>query len=325
MNKAIKTALMICVFVTLLNGCARVRRKIAYTIYPIGWLIQRIGGSIYDTVSIQNGNTLLQNASIREDYQSVLETSKVLFHLGDCEPYLRVYEEDILATDTEEVDLSVMNAVYNFDRYTRVRDNGTVTWEETPYYDSEAFSDIDQDKKDLYIWLDPVSMLAMAGDILSWMEADYPEEADTFVQNYNLLKQDLIELDAEYQQLANGLIQDNRQISFAVISVSFGCWQKAYGIGVYPVMLSKYGVLPNDEQLAAIEERIRSDNISLIVHETNLNEAEEALYQRVKEECGLSEISLSSLSSLSEGEEASGKDYLSLMYDNLQILRELDE
>ena len=104
------------------------------------------------------------------------------------------------------------------------------------------------------------------------------------------------------------------------MTASFGNWQKTYGFEVYPVILSKYGVLPNETQLAAIKQRIIDDNVKYIVYEPNMTEDMIALFDELQEELGLTRVELSNLSSLTDEELNSGKDYLSIMYENLQVL-----
>ena len=104
---------------------------------------------------------------------------------------------------------------------------------------------------------------------------------------------------------------------------SFGCWQKDFGFQVYPVCLSKYGALPSEEQLEAIKARIRNDNVVYIAVEPNLPEAMQELMAQLEEELGLKRVTLNNISSLTSAQMESGKDYMSLMYENLSILENM--
>ena len=89
---------------------------------------------------------------------------------------------------------------------------------------------------------------------------------------------------------------------------------------VYPVILSKYGALPTKSQLEVIKNRIVEDNVKYIVYEPNMTEDMIQLFDELQEELGLTRVELSNLSSLTEDEKNSGKDYISIMYENLQVL-----
>ena len=104
------------------------------------------------------------------------------------------------------------------------------------------------------------------------------------------------------------------------MTASFGNWQRTYGIQVYPVILSKYGVLPNDLQLEAIKQRIVEDGVKYIVNEPNMTEDMKELYDQLVEELGLKTVELSNLSSLSVTQKSSNMDYLTIMYENLAQL-----
>ena len=107
------------------------------------------------------------------------------------------------------------------------------------------------------------------------------------------------------------------------MSASFGNWQKTYGFEVYPVVMSKFGALPNETQLQAIKDRLKEDNVQYLVYEPNMTEDLITLYDSILEELGMTRIQLSNLSSETDQEEADGKDYLSIMYENLSVLSTL--
>ena len=109
------------------------------------------------------------------------------------------------------------------------------------------------------------------------------------------------------------------------MSSCFTSWQKNYGFAIDPVVLSRYGSLPNEEQLQAIEKKIKEDDMKYISYEPNMSEDMIELYKRVKEDCQLSKIDLSNLSSLSDEEYNAGKDYISISYQNLQNLKSIIE
>lgn len=87
--------------------------------------------------------------------------------------------------------------------------------------------------------------------------------------------------------------------------------------------MSKFGSLPNETQLEAIKNRLTADNVQYLVYEPNMTEDMINLYDSILEELGMTRIQLSNLSSETDQEEADGKDYLSIMYENLSVLSTL--
>ena len=324
MKKYFAMLISCCLFVSTFAGCANVKTKVAYTVYPIGFLVDRLSSGQVQNESIQT-DEIVQRATIKDNYKEILEDSAIFMHIGDLEPYLGMYKEDITNIQETQLDLSIMNAVYSFERYTEVITDGESTFIETPYYKGDAFKTIDIDNRDLYLWLDPIAMLSMAKDVRSWLDLTFPDDAKMFQENFTKLETDLINLDAQYQAMATSNEANNRVIRFVSMTASFGNWQKTYGIQVYPAILSKYGALPNKDQLELIEQRIKNDGVKYIVYEPNMSEDMIALFDHLEEDLGLTRVELSNLSSLTQEDIDSGKDYLSIMYENLSTLQTMAE
>ncbi|MBP3868372.1 MAG: zinc ABC transporter substrate-binding protein [Solobacterium sp.] len=324
MKQRLLKLLTLTMLVLSLSGCTAERTTIAYTVYPIGFLTERLTGGAVNSYSIQD-NTIVQRAQIREDYRSILSNAVVFMHIGQLEPYYSLYSSEISSLVPNELDLSVLNAVYDFHRYTEVNTDGEVTYLEGPYYRGDEFNLVDTDEKDLYLWTDPIAMLSMAKDIRQFLVTTYPDDAPIIEQNFEDLENDLINLDAQYQALSTANSVNQKSIRFVSMTASFGNWQKTYGFQVYPIILSKYGALPNEKQLALIEQRIKEDNVHYIVYEANMTEDMIELFDRVQDDLNLTRVELSNLSSLTAVEAEAGKDYLSIMYENLAVLETMAE
>lgn len=309
--------------VLLLCGCTSTKQYTAYTIYPIGYLVNRIGGNRVTPISIQS-NTLVQTSQIRNNYEEILNDSLVLFHIGDLEPYMDLYDEQIAEIiDLSAGDLSVLNCLYQYKRYTPVIVDGKVTFFESSFYDNDVFNDVDMYDLDPFIWLSPSGMYCMAKDVKEYLSSNYVEQSAFFEENFTQVADELIALDAAYQALASRLVKENKSIKFVSMTGSFGCWQKDFGFQVYPVCLSKYGALPSEQQLEVIKARIKNDNVTYIAVEPNLPEAMQELMSQLEEELGLKRVTLNNISSLTSAQIESGKDYMSLMYENLSILENM--
>lgn len=303
--------LVLCMVLLCAGGCAAASQQIAYSVYPIGYLLDRIAGNSITAVSIQT-NTIVQKAQLKEDYREILSDSEVFMHIGDLEPYLSAYDDEIRTLGIQMLDLSAVNAIYPFGRL-----NGS------SYYEEECFSHVDTWTYEMNLWMDPISMLSLADDIHDWLVKTYPENTALYDENYASLRLDLVNLDARFEALARELKESGQQLQFVTMSASFGIWQNTYGFGIYPVVLSKYGVLPDETQLSCIEQRIQNDGVRYIVYEPDMPDDMLALYERIQEDLDLTEITLSNLSMLSEEQMTSGKDYLSVMYENLSTLENL--
>lgn len=302
----------------LVSGCEEKNPSIATTVYPVQYLVERIGG---DDVTVNNitENTMIQRAQIKSSFQDILKDSDALFYIGGLEPYMDLYVDDIRDTGVDMVDLATKSAIYKFERYTSTTIDGVTAGTEGPYYEGEEFANLDTYDADPMLWMDPVAMTSMASDIRDYLVQKYPQYKDIFDENYDALELDLARLEADFQAIPDGKMN----ISFVSMTPSFGNWQKSYGIKVYPVTLSKYGALPTSDQLAAIKKRIKSDHVRYIAIEQNLSEDMEKLQQQLIDELALIPVNLNNLSSISGEDKKASKDYLTIMYDNLKALESI--
>lgn len=316
MKKIILFLTTILLTLSTLSGCKLSVLNVGVTTYPIQYLVNRIAQDKVNVIQFSEGATITRT-QIRDDYKELLETTDVVFHFGKLEPYLAVYLTEFQNSNAQLIDLTSNAGVYKFQRYTVTQVSDRQVTLEDSYYNSNLFNEINVYDKDPMLWLDPITMISMAGTVKDWLVEKFPEERNLFNTNYELLKQELARMDADYQELWK------QDISFVSVTPSFGNWQKAYGIQVYPLILSRFGVLPSDEQLAVIKERIKADGVKLIVHEPNLSEDMEALFQSIKTELQLESIELHTLSFLSEKDITDNKNYMTIMFENLNTLEGL--
>lgn len=302
----------------LVSGCEEKNPSIATTVYPVQYLVERIGG---DDVTVSNitENTMIQRAQIKSSFQDILKDSDALFYIGGLEPYMDLYVDDIRDTGVDMVDLATKSAIYKIERYTSTTIDGITAGTEGPYYEGEEFANLDTYDADPMLWMDPVAMTSMASDIRDYLVQKYPQYKDIFDENYDALELDLARLEADFQAIPDGKMN----ISFVSMTPSFGNWQKSYGIKVYPITLSKYGALPTSDQLAAMKKRIKSDHVRYIAIEQNLSEDMEKLQQQLIDELALIPVNLNNLSSISSEDKKASKDYLTIMYDNLKALESI--
>ncbi len=309
------TSLLICLLLaTTFAGCTKVKATITTTVYPVRYLVEKLAGNKVDVQYISE-ETFIQRSRIADNYKELLEKTDLLIYVGELEPYMDLFQEEMQTYSFSIINLASLSAVYNFRRYKIAKINGVSVTTESEYYDSPLFDLTDKYNMDPFIWMDPISMSSMALTIKEWLQQRYPEESLVFENNFKALQAELVRMDAEYRQLLN-----YSNIKLVTVAPTFGCWQKVYGVQVYPLIMSRFGVLPTEEQLEVIKKQIVADGVKYIVYDPTLPEDMQALYQQVRDELKLKEITLSSLSILSEADKEKSKDYKTIMYENLTTL-----
>lgn len=308
------------VFIFLLSGCKTEVSSVAVTIYPVQYLVERIAGDYIEVNNLSN-ELVIQAASINDDYETILEESTILFYISGLEPYFDVYQSDIYNGDISLVDLMSEGVYPKFLRYTTTIANDVSVTTESAFYSGSVFDNVDTYDDDPTFWMDPITMIGAAEMITTYLSSMYPMYEDEFYENLADLEIDLSILDSKYQEFK----YEGNDVSFVSMSCNFGSWQKSYGFNVYPVCLSKYGALPSDSQLEIIKQKIIDDGVKYIVFEDNLTDDMYELYYELVDELDLIEVSLYNLTSANTSMTKETKDYLTMMYDNLTVLKTMAE
>lgn len=312
-----KSAILI-VFMLLISACAPKRPLVCVSVYPMEYLVKRLGGNLVDVCQLSEGDFIL-DAQFNESSLDDLEKANLIMYFGQLEPYFDIYRDDIFSSKAERMDILSLTPVLPFKRFNPVNVGGNRVWVESRYYESITFDMIDVYQQDPYVWLDPINMLSIAKVLRDFLVNEYPENEALFNTNFTQLQNDLVLLDAQYQLLKN----ETEDIKFISISPSFGHWQKAYNVEIFPVVMSRYGVIPNSTQLNLIKESIIQNDVKYIAYEPNLSDEYRELFNQLVEELDLTVINLSNLTSLSESDKENNKDYLSVMLENLRLLESI--
>lgn len=309
--------LSILVILSSLSGCKLSVLEIGVSTYPVEYLVKRIAKDKVNVVMLSSGITITRTQAVT-NFKATLSKLDVFFQMGQLEPYISAHLDDIQKSRVKIIDLVGTSAVYAFKRYTNNFIGDQSISVISNYYDGSVFNSIDMYVSDPNIWMDSITMTSMASTIKKWLISNYPEEKAYFESNFSDLEVELAKMDANYQVLRS------KNISFVSLMPSFGNWQKAYGMKVYPVVLSRYGVLPNDDQLNIIKAKIRAESVQFIVRDPLMSADMLALFDQLKAELGLEELQLHSLAFLTPQDIESKKDYMTLMYENLAVLKSIN-
>ncbi len=315
MKKTGISLLIIAMMTFSLSGCVRKSLDVVVTNYPLQFLVESIAKDRVNVTRLDEG-TVAQRAVMKEDYEDILKSADVLFYINEAQPYFELYEEEIKDSKAEKVDLSYYSKLYDFKRYQNVIVSDAIQTFEGPYYETSLLENADLYNSDPILWIDPIAMTSMGRSILDYLVAEYPDQKSFYIENFENLEIEMVRLYADYQKLRDV----NEIISFVSLTPSFGNWQKSYGINVYPLSLSKYGVLPDKQLLDVYREKIQNDSVQYIAFESNLPEDYVSLFNQIKTELDLTQINLHNLYTLSEEDKENNENYITLMYRNLETL-----
>lgn len=169
---------------------------------------------------------------------------------------------------------------------------------------------------DPHVWLSIPNAIQEMSNILSTMKSLDPENATYFQSNYEAAVKDFNALDAEYRTTISGMKNKYLVVSHA----AFGYLCEEYGLEQIYVS----GLTPDDEptskDLENIINKVKEYNISTIFYEELVSPE---ISKKIADETGVLTQTLNPLEGLTE-EELKTEDYLSVMRDNLQRIKEAD-
>lgn len=170
------------------------------------------------------------------------------------------------------------------------------------------------DGKDPHVWLDPLNAKIMVDNILAGLIKVDEGNRDAYLSNAETFKKGLDLLHEEYQSaLASVQLRE-----FITSHAAFGYLAKRYGLIQIPIRGLSAESEPSPANMAAVTKLAKEKEIKYIFFETLISpKVSEAIAREIQGKT----LVLNPLESLTDEEIASGKNYLSVMRDNLGNLK----
>lgn len=178
----------------------------------------------------------------------------------------------------------------------------------------DSTSSLNYNNKIEELWLDPMNFLTMANNIKKGLkeyinEAYIKKEID---DNFDTLKIDLIQLEADYRETASRANSKTIIVGDDVFS-----YLSKYGMNIISLEESKKYSKKN---YVSTEKLIKNGQVKYIYikkgQKINNN------IKQLKEKYNIELIELNIMNTLSSEDKKNGKDYISIMHDNLELLKQ---
>lgn len=168
---------------------------------------------------------------------------------------------------------------------------------------------------DPHVWLDPENAKKELANIRdAFIQAD-PDGKDAYEANYQTYAAKFDGLDKEYREAVSALPKKDIVVSHQ----AFGYLCRAYGLNQIPIEGLSADAEPDPKRMAEIIDFVKKNGVKYIFFEELVSPK---VAETVASETGAKTVEFNPLEGLSDEEQAAGKEYVSVMEQNLQVLKE---
>lgn len=175
---------------------------------------------------------------------------------------------------------------------------------------TEKSSDL---KYDPHVWLNPALAKKEMESIKNALEAADPANKTYYENNYSLYAAELDRLDQEYRNAVSGFSRKE----IVVAHQAFGYLCDAYGLKQIAIEGLAAESEPTPAKMAEITKYVKDNNIKIIFYENLISPK---VAQAIARETGAGTGVLNPIEGLDDDDIKAGKDYFSIMRDNLKAL-----
>lgn len=312
-------------FLTIFAGCAPSEKVDIYaSIYPVYYLACEITKGTDMTVK----QVYPPGADVHEydpgSSKAILKLSKakILFYIGSSlEGFIEQAKDIIKKTDTN---LRVVELSENI-RLCKYEPPESLNPDDfdigKSYYSYANIKDNKSERglADKHIWLDPLRMKEMARIICNQITEIDEKNKETYETNFNDLSKCLDDLDDKYKEEIKG--KDDIHKIMIVDHDAYLYWEERYGIKRVRTRYDNEScdINPKDfKNIIAIGEKYNIKKIVVTRHEIECK-----LFKRYEKALDAEIVELNAISTLYKKEIKEGYDYISIMENNLKLLKEI--
>lgn len=316
------TILILSILLTLsLSACrdeGNTNENVVYvTVYPMEYLVTQIAGDTVDVERVPGSNS--HSDSIDWSAKEIIDmiNADLLFYVNAG---VDTYIPNNATTTFKDADVELIDVsssiTYNEVCYTHTHDHDEEEHEEDESV--EETCDPNALSQDPHFWLDPVRMLEAAELVRDELLVAFPENSELYNSNFTVLRAALEKLHEDYQAMA-----DLATKPIITTSMLFMYWNARYDLEIMSLSMSAHSTEDIPGNIIEFVEEAFFHEIEYILFETNSNSpAGDQLLAALRENQGTAEkLDLHGLGNLSIEERDSGKNYMSIMYQNLESLK----
>lgn len=174
--------------------------------------------------------------------------------------------------------------------------------------------DHDHGGLDPHVWLSPALAIKEVRNIEAGLAKAAPQHADQFKQNADAYIAKLEALDQDFK----AAVKDSKRKDFITQHAAFGYLAEEYGLHQVPIAGLSPEQEPSAAQMASVIDFAKEHKVKTIFFETLVSSK---VSETIAQEIGAKTAVLNPIEGLTEDEVKAGKDYISVMRENLEALK----
>ena len=305
--RTLATYIALVIFMITLAGCSPQSNstqgttgkiKVMTTIYPVYEFTSKVGGDKVDvSMLIAPGVEPHDWEPTAQDLIKIRSGKLFLYHGTGLEPIDKILKKDVIGeTKTVEVSKGI-NAL------AKSADN-----------EEEEHEEHKESKLDPHIWLDPVYAQQEVNNIVEALIEMDPQNADYYKKNAQAYNKELAQLDQDYKTGLSNVAHKDIITSHS----AFAYLAKRYNLQQVGIMGLSPDAEPTPDKMAKVIDFCREHNIKYIFFESLVSPK---LSETIAKATGAKLLVLNPIESITNDQKSQGKDYISIMRENLANLQ----
>ncbi|WP_455662868.1 metal ABC transporter solute-binding protein, Zn/Mn family [Pradoshia sp.] len=274
------------------------------TVYPLQYFAEQIGGEYVKVSSIYPAGV---------DEHTFEPTQKDIINLAEADLFYYIgHNLEGFVTNAKKTLKNENVEMIAIGEEVHVEDESHDHEEEG--HDHQEETGHDHGSIDPHLWLDPVYAKEMAELIKDSLSEKLPEQSDAFEKNYQALSEKLDNMNEEYTEAT----AKTKHSEFLVSHAAFGYWASRYGLDQISISGISTSEEPTQKSLQSLVDTAKEHDLTYILVEQNVSSK---LTDVIKKEANLTSLPIHNLATLTEDDIDEGRDYFSIMEDNLHSLK----
>lgn len=298
---AVVSGIIILLVSFAVNEKARdVRLTLSASFYPLAHFAGKAGGENVEVFMITPPGVASHDFEpTPRDIRKIRKSAVFIYNGAGLDPWA-----ERIAPTLEQAGVSTLEMTSHF----------TLLGVETDAAPENDGHEHDDGGHDPHIWLDPLMAAGQVNLISEALAAADPANASAYRSHSSQYGAELMAL---HEEFSNGLKNCGTR-DMIVAHDAFRYLAARYGLNIIPVTGVFSGEEPSPRRIAEVTRIAKEKSIRYIFFEPL---ASRKIAQTIAREAGAGVLELNPLEGLTKEEEAAGKDYISVMRDNLANLR----